>query len=99
MVIVVFTVSTLVTGLIRRYAIERNVMDLPKDRSSHVKPTPTGGGLSISFSVLFFLMYAWWLDTHIRSFVVGLGIGGSIVAITGWLDDHKEISPVIRIIL
>ena len=74
-------------------------MDIPNVRSSHAEPTPTGGGLSISLSILFFLMFAWWIDESIRHVVVGLGIGGSVVAIVGWLDDHKEISPIIRIIL
>ena len=72
---------------------------MPNVRSSHVKPVPTGGGLSISISILFFLMYAWWLNEQIRPFVVGLGIGGAVVAITGWLDDHKEIPPIIRLTL
>jgi len=44
-------------------------------------------------------MLVWWLDNQTRTFVVGLGIAGSTVAITGWLDDHKEIPPIIRIIL
>ncbi|MDP2778099.1 MAG: hypothetical protein Q8O48_10690, partial [Anaerolineales bacterium] len=33
--------------LIRRYAEKRQLLDAPNERSSHVSPTPRGGGLMI----------------------------------------------------
>ena len=40
----VFIASMLLTGIIRRVALARGVMDVPNARSSHVLPTPRGGG-------------------------------------------------------
>ena len=41
------------TGLLRRYALSRSLMDIPNARSSHSVPTPRGGGVAI---VLVFLL-------------------------------------------
>ncbi|EIU1460160.1 glycosyl transferase, partial [Pseudomonas aeruginosa] len=40
-------VSGLLTGLLRRYALARSLLDTPNSRSSHVVPTPRGGGVAI----------------------------------------------------
>jgi len=74
-------------------------MDIPNDRSLHDKPTPTGGGLSISLCILLYLVFAWWVDFEVRELVVGLGIGGAMVSIIGWLDDHKPIPALLRMLV
>lgn len=43
----VFSVSLLLTWVIRGVARKRGVMDIPNDRSSHTVATPRGGGLAI----------------------------------------------------
>lgn len=40
-----FGLTMLGTGLYRRYAIEKSILDIPNDRSSHAVPTPRGGGV------------------------------------------------------
>ena len=42
-----FAVSTLTALLVIRFAGRLRLMDIPNDRSSHVRPTPRGGGLGI----------------------------------------------------
>lgn len=32
------------TGMLRRYALSRSIIDIPNHRSSHTVPTPRGGG-------------------------------------------------------
>lgn len=49
--LLVFLASLLMTWLLRRYALLRNVLDIPNQRSSHTLPTPRGGGLAIVFGV------------------------------------------------
>lgn len=46
-VFVVFFVSLVLTGGLRRYALARSLMDVPNARSSHSVPTPRGGGVAI----------------------------------------------------
>lgn len=45
--------SLVLTALVRRYALTRQLIDEPNARSSHLNPTPRGGGLAI---VLVFLV-------------------------------------------
>jgi len=86
----VFVLSVVLTGLIRNYALSRNVLDIPNQRSSHSVPTPRGGGLAIVLSFaagLVFLTYrqaisaqtAWVLATCMP------------VAAIGFVDDHGHI--------
>ena len=37
--------SLAMVGVLRSYALRRNVIDFPNARSSHQNPTPRGGGL------------------------------------------------------
>ena len=39
--------SLLMTGVLRRYALTRSLLDIPNERSSHSVPTPRGGGVAI----------------------------------------------------
>jgi Fuc2NAc and GlcNAc transferase len=43
-VIFVGLLSLALTFGLRRYAIARNIIDVPNSRSSHIVPTPRGGG-------------------------------------------------------
>ena len=94
--VVVFLFSFFSTSYIRKYSLSRSLIDVPNDRSSHTVPTPRGGGLSISISVLLcvgLLYFAGWLKTEIT---MALGIGGLLVAVIGWIDDHKHIPALWR---
>ena len=42
-----FVISLLVTPLIRRFAPQLGLVDLPGDRKVHVTPTPMGGGIAV----------------------------------------------------
>lgn len=85
-----------ITGWVRRYALNRMILDYPNQRSLHSVPTPRGGGISISLSVVICAVLLWvveLLPIQIMMAVVG---GGLIVAIVGWLDDNFNISIVWR---
>ena len=45
-------VSWALTGFLRRYALAKNLIDIPNERSSHSVPTPRGGGVAIVVSFL-----------------------------------------------
>ena len=40
----------ILTGVVRRYAMRRHMLDIPNARSSHTIPTPRGGGVGIVIS-------------------------------------------------
>ncbi|MCE5362879.1 MraY family glycosyltransferase [Pseudomonas anguilliseptica] len=88
----------LVTGLLRRYALSRSLIDIPNSRSSHSVPTPRGGGVAIVvcfLSVLVLLFYLEYLDLGLFVALLGAGLG---VAILGFLDDHGHIAARWRLL-
>jgi Fuc2NAc and GlcNAc transferase len=91
LLLLVAVVSWLLTGLIRRYALARNLLDIPNARSSHQVPTPRGGGLAIVGTFLAVLPILAWFDYMAWSVVGSLGGAGVWVALVGWWDDHGHI--------
>ena len=93
-----FAVAAIITGAVRAFVLSRptavgasSLFDIPNHRSSHVNPTPRGGGVGI---VLAFLLAAGWLTfTQAVPFLIMVGLVGSsfIVALVGFLDDWKTV--------
>jgi Fuc2NAc and GlcNAc transferase len=90
--------SMLCTYGLRKYAMAKNLIDVPNFRSSHSVPTPRGGGLAIVFSFVAAIpviacakLLAW--DTTLA--FLGAGIG---VAVLGFLDDHGHIAARWRLL-
>ncbi|MBF0218634.1 MAG: glycosyltransferase family 4 protein [Gammaproteobacteria bacterium] len=92
----------LLTALWRRYALRRQLLDHPNDRSSHQQATPRGGG--IAFVLPFIVGTLLWLAHYgDADFVKGvayalLGAGG-LVALVGFIDDHRPLSAAWRLLL
>lgn len=87
------------TGSVRRYALTRNILDIPNQRSSHTVPTPLGGGLAIAAVVIGGIMI-WGVFGRIGLPVaIALGGGSVFVAIVGWIDDRDQIAPLPRVAL
>jgi len=88
--------SWVLTGVVRRYAIARAILDLPNTRSSHATPVPRGGGLAIVVTVLATILVAFVagrLPPHAAAAFLG---GGTLVALVGWLDDRRGLGAVTR---
>lgn len=94
--VVVFIVTLIWTWCLCIYALRYKLLDMPTERSSHVRPTPRGGGLAIVLSMLIFLAFLYHLELITLGVLLALAGGGLIVAIIGWLDDHYDISPLVR---
>jgi Fuc2NAc and GlcNAc transferase len=86
----------LATGYVRRHALRNAMLDIPNTRSSHVTPTPRGGGLAIVgvFTACICLFASrGMLDVNIAIAFVG---GGIAVALIGYLDDRTAVPAGIR---
>jgi Fuc2NAc and GlcNAc transferase len=55
--------SWVLTGLLRRYAMTKKLLDIPNERSSHLVPTPRGGGLAMVVSFITSILVLWWLGS------------------------------------
>ncbi len=81
--------ALLLTGLLRFYALAHNLVDIPNERSSHLAPTPRGGGLAIVLTFLGCLpLLLQCLTLPVFFGVYGAGLG---VAVIGFIDDHGHI--------
>jgi Fuc2NAc and GlcNAc transferase len=88
-----------VTYLARRYALARQVLDLPNERSAHSSPTPRGGGIGIVVPVLAgiaLLAVGGFLDERVAVAMCGAGI---LVALVGFFDDHRSVEVHWRLLV
>lgn len=98
-----FVLSVLLTWGLRHYALHRGLVDNPNSRSSHLLATPRGGGLAF---VLVFLGLLLWAKSFYQSGLQGveplawvLLVGGAMVALIGFIDDHRDLSARLRILI
>ncbi|WP_213876514.1 glycosyltransferase family 4 protein [Pseudomonas sp. dw_358] len=90
--------SCVLTGIVRHYALARNLLDVPNARSSHVMPTPRGGGVAIVLG--FVVATAWaYFQGEVGTWAIACFAGaGGIVAVVGFLDDHGHIAARWRLV-
>ncbi|MBW1250893.1 MraY family glycosyltransferase [Pseudomonas tolaasii] len=91
-------VALVLTGGLRRYALSRSLIDIPNARSSHVVPTPRGGGVSIVISFLLALLLSASLGLIAWPLTWALFGAGAGIAVLGFLDDHGHISARWRLL-
>ena len=94
----VFVFALILTGLLRKYALSRGLMDVPNARSSHEIPTPRGGGVAIVLSFLMVLPFMGVAGGLSSSFLTSLIGAGALTALIGFLDDHGHIAARWRLL-
>ena len=87
-------VTMFLTSLVMRVGVQRGVLDVPGERSSHSSPVPRGGGVAVIITFYVFLfVYPRIVDVSIDlSVLVSLSLGGALVAAVGFFDDLKSIA-------
>ncbi len=98
-VLLTSAVSWLLTGCLRRYALAKNLIDIPNERSSHSTPTPRGGGVAIVAAFLAVLPVLMLFDFVSVRLCLALWGAGTAVALTGFLDDHGHIAARWRLLV
>ncbi len=85
-------------ALFRSWAIRRQILDIPNERSSHVRPIPRGGGLVIAMVTLSAGSALAWADPQrFRLPYLWYASGAVLVAAISWLDDLKELPGAVRL--
>lgn len=85
----------LLTFFVRRYALAKKILDCPNERSSHTVTTPRGGGVAIVIVILMTLIGGGMVDPDLWI----IGTGCALVAFIGFIDDSKDVSPRIRLLI
>jgi Fuc2NAc and GlcNAc transferase len=98
-----FLLSLGLTGLARSYALRRGLMDRPNSRSSHLVETPRGGG--IAFVLVYLALLSWSMSASNQIagdggyFNLALLLGGGLVVLIGFIDDHRHVSAMVRFLV
>jgi Fuc2NAc and GlcNAc transferase len=87
------------TGILRRYAITKSLIDIPNERSSHTVATPSGGGVAIVMVFLISQLLFYFADLQSAPPLLAFVGSGAIIAITGFLDDHHHIDVRWRLLV
>lgn len=95
---VVLLCSLVMTGTLRRYALAKNIIDVPNARSSHSIPTPRGGGVSIVVAFLAALAVMTVQPGVQADTLIALGGAGAVIAVLGFMDDHGHIAARWRLL-
>ncbi|WP_245626131.1 MraY family glycosyltransferase [Stenotrophomonas humi] len=87
------------TWLAIRYAIKRQLVDMPGERRSHKVSTPRGGGIGIVVSVLLacFAVALLYPAAAVPAGVFAIGL--MMVAGIGWWDDHRSLPALPRLLV
>jgi Fuc2NAc and GlcNAc transferase len=99
LVAMAFVSALIGTELVRRYAIKRSLLDIPNTRSSHNAATPRGGGLAIVLAATITLVGLGATGAVDSSLLAALLLGGSGVALVGYLDDRRQLSASTRLVV
>ena len=94
----IFLLSWALTWGVRHYALSKNLMDIPNERSSHSVATARGGGVAIVVGFLLALPVLGWLGLMDRPALFALSGSGLSVALIGFADDHGHIAARWRLL-
>lgn len=90
------------TALAIRYAQARALLDQPGERRSHHVATPRGGGIAIVAAIVLVGSVLLWRQpgegAQAATLMPFLG-GLTLVAAIGWLDDHRPLPAVARLLV
>lgn len=93
------TVSAILTRYLISHANARQLLDIPNERSSHSTPTPTGGGMAFVVTFICFLLASGFVFNPAVGEVYTLILTGAVLAIVGYIDDHRHIPAEWRLLI
>jgi UDP-N-acetylmuramyl pentapeptide phosphotransferase/UDP-N-acetylglucosamine-1-phosphate transferase len=81
-----------------RYAVKNKITVIPNERSLHDQPTPKGGGIAIVLTWYVGLTILYFAGIVEYRLFMAL-ISGVFLAVVSFIDDIKDLKPVIRLIV
>lgn len=97
LVVIAFAVGFGFTRLLIRWARRAGLVQVPNARSSHVVPTPTGGGLAIAVAVVCCGLVLATTSQFPATSWLWLFLGGAMAGL-GFADDAYDLSPAVRFV-
>ena len=91
-------ISWYLTGIFRRVALARALLDIPNARSSHTVAVPRGGGVAIVISALVGLLIVRSIGLVAAPLFWGIVGGGVLVSVIGFVDDAGHVAARWRLL-
>jgi len=83
-----FIISVIVNKILLVILNKKGIYDIPNERSSHIRPTPRGGGLGIVMgTILCAAVYSYITADRRIPVIILLSL---IIGAVGWIDDLKK---------
>lgn len=90
-------ISFISTPIVRKIAFKVGAVDIPKDnRRMHKKPIPFLGGVAIYIAVIIGMLIFMPLKS---SSTIAFILGGTVIMLTGLIDDFVDLSPKKKLLL
>ncbi len=96
--VVIFSFSLFLTYYIKLISIKKSFVDIPNERSSHMTPTPHGGGMAIAISWFSGISYLYYINDIDTTLYAALMVG-VVIAVVSYLDDLFGLSAKLRLIV
>ncbi|MBI5078738.1 undecaprenyl/decaprenyl-phosphate alpha-N-acetylglucosaminyl 1-phosphate transferase [Candidatus Saganbacteria bacterium] len=100
--LIAFILTILLTPVVRTFAPEIGAVDKPSERKIHSVNVPRTGGMAIYFGFLAAILFG-LLSGGVSGAVInprpvlGILLGGSIILLTGLLDDIRQLKPLTKL--
>ncbi len=95
--LVSFLIAFIATPVVRKIAIKVGAVDIPKDnRRMHKKPIPFLGGVAIYIATVMGILIFMPLKS---STTLAFILGGTLIMLTGLIDDFMDLSPKKKLLL
>src|SRR5215470_17477747 len=91
--------SVVLTGVVRRFALARGILDVPNERSSHTTATPRGGGIAVVVTTSLAILLLALSGRLGPAPALALLVGGLAVAAVGFLDDRRTLRAGVRLLV
>jgi UDP-N-acetylmuramyl pentapeptide phosphotransferase/UDP-N-acetylglucosamine-1-phosphate transferase len=93
----IFASSWIITRWITACLVRRAILDHPNARSSHVTPTPRGGGLAVLIILIPLIAIINWHYDPTNNAVWAMLAGVVLLAVISWIDDLGHLSVLLRL--
>jgi Fuc2NAc and GlcNAc transferase len=88
--------SLVLTPVFRAWALRRNRLDVPNERSSHRVPTPRNGGSAMAIAVVLAVgVFGRLIDAQLAV----LGVAAVVVAVLALADEHRALPQWLRLLV
>ena len=96
--IILSVVSYFLVSGILRWTSRRKILDIPNERSSHDRPVPKGGGISIVLLTIggVWIFYFIYSSLFRIDWIIYFTLGGLLTAVISLIDDIYSVRNIIR---